>query len=284
MKKLFLSILLLSAFQLAAQQGKETTSKHGYRIITRADMGQPKAKFMDEIMVHVGVYIGDSLMQSSRVFAPTGFKAPMPSEDEFNNTPSAPVLVDAGLMMGVGDSLTAFMRIDSFIRTTLPPSLRKFNEVRYEIKMISLVSGETKRLEREKAMAAFSEISKKVGTTVADYRNGTLRNVIGKPSGLKYLVVEPGKGAPVQKGENIACHYYGSLTNGTMFDNSFERGEPLEFGAGTGQMIAGFDEGVLGLNHGAKAYLFMPPSLGYGDQASGPVPANAELIFYIEIQ
>jgi peptidylprolyl isomerase len=96
--------------------------------------------------------------------------------------------------------------------------------------------------------------------------------------------VEEGKGIPVQSGEQVAVHYYGCLTDGSMFDTSLNGGEPLAFPVGVGQMIPGFDEGVSVLKHGSKAYLFLPPALAYGDQENGAIPANSELIFYIEIQ
>lgn len=283
MRKLLLAALLISSLGIGAQTTQSFTSKHGYRIVMHKDMGQPKAKFMDEIVVNVGVFIGDSLLQTSTKFAPDGFKAPLPNEDEFNNSPSAPVLVDAGLLMGAGDSLTAYMPIDSFIRTTLPPSLRSFNEVRYEIKMLKVISAEEQRLARERDMARFTAIEKEANTILAAYRSGSL-SVKTLPSGLKYYVTNEGNSLPVLRGQNIAVHYYGCLTDGTLFDNSFQRGEPIMFSAGTGQMIAGFDEGVMNLRHGAKAYLFIPSKLGYGDQASGPIPANSDLVFYIEIQ
>lgn len=283
MRNFLLAALLLPTLGLWAQKDQQITSKHGYRIVFHKDMGQPKATFMDEIVVNVGVFIGDSLLQTSTKFAPDGFKAPLPNEDEFNNSPSAPVLVDAGMLMGAGDSLTAYMAIDSFIRTTLPPALRSFNEVRYEIKMLKVINAEEQRKAREAQMARFEGIKKEATTIMAAYRSGGLK-VKTLPSGLKYYATNEGDGLPVLQGQNIAVHYYGCLNDGTEFDNSFQRGEPIMFSAGEGQMIPGFDEGVMNLRHGAKAYLFIPSKLGYGEQASGPIPANSDLVFYIEIQ
>ncbi|MBK7936462.1 MAG: FKBP-type peptidyl-prolyl cis-trans isomerase [Lewinellaceae bacterium] len=123
-----------------------------------------------------------------------------------------------------------------------------------------------------------------VKATAADYKSGKLNGKLtSTPSGLKMLVVEQGSGAAITRGEQIKTHYYGVLTNGTMFDNSFERGQALPFPAGVGQMIQGFDEGAMKLNHGGKAYLFIPPQLGYGDRDQGTIPPNSELIFYIEL-
>lgn len=284
MRRILFFGFLLTSVLLSAQNTARVDTQHGYRVAVHSKKGGIKPTFGDEIVTDIKVYVGDSLMQSSNTFAPEGFRATLPSEEEFNNNPSAPALFDAVLMMGVGDSATAYMKLDTFIRNTLPARLRKFDAVRYEIKLINVISAEIKRQEMAKAKAVFTQTAEKVSLTAADYRNGVLKNVITQPSGLKVLVIEKGTGAPVKRGQQISAHYYGALTNGTMFDNSFERGEPLVFAAGVGQMIPGFDEGVMGLNHGGKAYLFIPPSLGYGTEASGPIPANSELVFYIEIQ
>jgi FKBP-type peptidyl-prolyl cis-trans isomerase len=282
-KVLFFSILLIPAL-LSAQNTPRVDTQHGYRVALHTNKGGVKPTFEDEIVADIKVYVGDSLMQASKSFAPDGFKATLPTQDEFENNPSAPAIFDAALMMGIGDSATAYMKLDTFIRNTLPLRLRKFDAVRYEIKLLNVVSGEVKRQETAKIKASFAGIAQNVSNTATEYRNGTLKNVVAKPSGLKMLVTEKGTGTPVAKGQQIAVHYYGALTNGTMFDNSFERAEPIVFPAGTGQMIPGFDEGVVGLPRGSKAYLFIPPALGYGAEGSGPIPANSELVFYIEIQ
>ncbi|MCC6281704.1 MAG: FKBP-type peptidyl-prolyl cis-trans isomerase [Saprospiraceae bacterium] len=97
------------------------------------------------------------------------------------------------------------------------------------------------------------------------------------------LVETPGNGPKIKEQEPVQVHYFGLLTDGSSFDSSYERGEPIAFPAGTGQMIPGFDEGVLQLKHGSKAYLFIPPTLGYGDQSPELIPPNSELVFYIEV-
>ena len=134
--------------------------------------------------------------------------------------------------------------------------------------------------------AAVEPIAQKVKAKAKAYTAGQLTNELTTfPSGLKMAVEAIGDGPTVQEGEVLQVHYYGCLKDGTSFDNSFIRRQPLQFPAGAGQMIAGFDEGVMHLNHGARAYLFIPPALGYGDHdaAGGTIPANSELVFYIEI-
>ncbi len=283
MRKPMLLAFLMAATGLFGQTEKTLPTKHGHRVVVHQDAGKPKAQFSDEFVAHVAVFIGDSLMQDTRKTSPAGFKAPLPSEAEYNGSPSMPILVDMALMMGPGDSLTGYMNLDSFIRTTLPPALRSFDVARFQVKMLQLITVADREKAGEAGRARFAEIEKEIKVMAAQYTAGTLQTTT-TASGLKYHVTAPGQGDKIAVGTRVSVHYYGALKDATMFDNSFERGEPIEFTAGVGQMIAGFDEGVLALSHGAKVYLFIPPALGYGEAGTGPIPANADLIFYIEIQ
>jgi FKBP-type peptidyl-prolyl cis-trans isomerase FkpA len=106
------------------------------------------------------------------------------------------------------------------------------------------------------------------------------------PSGLKYIIHQEGDGAKPAKGEQVSVHYYGMLdADAKMFDTSFKGGQPYQFPLGMGQVIPGWDEGLLLLNKGSKATLFVPASLAYGTAGSPPViPENADLIFYVELE
>jgi FKBP-type peptidyl-prolyl cis-trans isomerase len=75
----------------------------------------------------------------------------------------------------------------------------------------------------------------------------------------------------------------GRLENGQEFDNSKKRGVPFEFTLGEGMVIAGWEEGLLGMREGGERTLVIPPQFGYGSQAIGPIPANATLLFAIEL-
>jgi peptidylprolyl isomerase len=102
-------------------------------------------------------------------------------------------------------------------------------------------------------------------------------------SGLKYILVEEGKDAPFEDGEDATVHYSGFLEDGTKFDSSVDSGNPFTFKLGAGQVIRGWDEGVAQFNRGSKIRLILPPELGYGSQAAGSIPPNSTLIFDIEI-
>ncbi|CAN6462679.1 unnamed protein product [Victoria cruziana] len=86
------------------------------------------------------------------------------------------------------------------------------------------------------------------------------------------------------KGDKIKVHYRGSLTDGSVFDSSYERGDPIDFELGSGQVIKGWDQGLLGMCVGEKRKLKIPSKLGYGAQGSPPkIPGGATLIFDTEL-
>lgn len=103
-------------------------------------------------------------------------------------------------------------------------------------------------------------------------------------SGLKMIDIKIGSGDEAQKGKTVSVHYTGWLADGTKFDSSLDRGQPLSFVLGAGQMIPGFDEGVAGMRVGGERRLIIPPNLAYGAQGRPPqIPANAELTFDIQL-
>src|SRR6516225_12463149 len=97
---------------------------------------------------------------------------------------------------------------------------------------------------------------------------------------LEYWDIVVGTGATAVAGKPVKVHYTGWLTDGKKFDSSVDRGQPFEFTLGAGQVIKGWDEGVVGMKVGGKRQLTIPAVLGYGARGAPPViPANAELIF-----
>ncbi|MBI2011935.1 FKBP-type peptidyl-prolyl cis-trans isomerase [Candidatus Daviesbacteria bacterium] len=92
-----------------------------------------------------------------------------------------------------------------------------------------------------------------------------------------------GEGNEVQSGDYIVIHYNGTLENGTKFDSSYDRDTPLRVRIGVGEVIAGWDMGVIGMKVGGKRKLTIPPQLGYGANAIGLIPPNSTLIFEVEL-
>ncbi len=103
-------------------------------------------------------------------------------------------------------------------------------------------------------------------------------------SGLYYVVEQEGTGEQAVAGSTVAVHYSGKLTNGNEFDNSYRRGQPIEFKIGIGQVIPGWDEGISLMKVGSKYKLIIPSELGYGKRgAGGVIPPNANLVFDTEL-
>jgi FKBP-type peptidyl-prolyl cis-trans isomerase len=104
------------------------------------------------------------------------------------------------------------------------------------------------------------------------------------PSGLQYKDLELGTGTEATARKRVEVHYTGELTDGRKFDSSRDRGDPLEFVLGVGQVIQGWDEGVTGMKVGGRRILVIPPELGYGSRgAGGVIPPNATLVFDVEL-
>ena len=96
--------------------------------------------------------------------------------------------------------------------------------------------------------------------------------------------VQEGTGKVAEKGKDITVHYTGYLTDGTKFDSSLDRRQPLSITLGVGQVIRGWDEGFGGMKEGGKRKLTIPPEMGYGSRAvGGVIPANSTLIFEVEL-
>ncbi|MGC6285025.1 MAG: peptidylprolyl isomerase [Polaribacter sp.] len=103
-------------------------------------------------------------------------------------------------------------------------------------------------------------------------------------SGLHYKILQKGEGKKATKGSMVSVHYKGQLLDGTVFDSSYKRRQPIDFNLGTGQVISGWDEGIQLLQVGDKARFVIPSNLAYGERgAGGVIPPNATLIFDVEL-
>jgi FKBP-type peptidyl-prolyl cis-trans isomerase FklB len=120
----------------------------------------------------------------------------------------------------------------------------------------------------EKARAFLAENAKKPGVTTT-------------ATGVQYEVITQGKGAKPKASDTVKVHYQGTLTDGSVFDSSIQRGEPASFRLD--QVIPGWTEALQLMPVGSKYRLTLPPELAYGEQGAGPIPANAVLVFEVEL-
>ncbi|NOQ80285.1 MAG: FKBP-type peptidyl-prolyl cis-trans isomerase [Gammaproteobacteria bacterium] len=112
--------------------------------------------------------------------------------------------------------------------------------------------------------------------------NKSQKGVVETASGLQYQVLTQGKGTqhPVAK-DTVKVHYHGTLLDGSVFDSSVERGQPISFGLN--QVIPGWTEGVQLMVVGEKTRFFIPANLAYGNRATGKIAAGSVLIFDVEL-
>ncbi|MCG9891134.1 MAG: FKBP-type peptidyl-prolyl cis-trans isomerase [Thermosynechococcaceae cyanobacterium MS004] len=125
-------------------------------------------------------------------------------------------------------------------------------------------------------LIAMTDSAKDLAATPSDY--------VTTPTGLKYKDIVEGTGDSPKNGQTVTVHYTGTLTDGSKFDSSRDRGQPFEFPIGLGRVIKGWDEGVLSMKIGGRRELVIPPELGYGSRgAGGVIPPNATLVFDVEL-
>tara|TARA_A100001011_G_scaffold400842_1_gene519698 strand:+ start:17518 stop:18501 length:984 start_codon:yes stop_codon:yes gene_type:complete len=126
----------------------------------------------------------------------------------------------------------------------------------------------------------FEENKKSADQTLVSLTEGMKKT----ESGLFYKIKKEGSGSLPLPGAKVSVHYQGMLPNGTIFDSSYKRNKPIKFSVGVGQVIKGWDEGIMLLNKGAAARFVIPSHLGYGMRgAGGVIPPNSTLIFDVEL-
>lgn len=193
-----------------------------------------------------------------------------------------------------GDSIKMAVPLD---KTQKQPGLENVDTLFYFIQLEKVMDEAEKEARNKEMMSEKQakieagkvrekEVASLVDSLLTEYKSGKMDGKLQKTTnGVEYYIVEKGNGPKVETGNNVKVAYFGVLKdNGKLFDNSFGRGEDIEFNAGQGMMIKGWDEAMLDLQKGDKAILFIPYNLAYGEQGRPPViPAKSDLVFYIEV-
>lgn len=194
---------------------------------------------------------------------------------------------DAIRMMHVGDSATFILDADTFFYYMGGENPFDTKELYFTFKMTDLMP----KAEVEAMMQAQEDQYNAYMEQARAAEDSLMQNYIAKnkikvtptASGLYFIPKKSGKGAMAANGQKVAVHYVGKLLDGTEFDNSIKRGEPIEFILGQGQVIPGWDEGISMMNEGAKAVLLIPSKLAYGERGNQAIPPCSPLVFDVEL-
>ncbi|MCB9359829.1 MAG: FKBP-type peptidyl-prolyl cis-trans isomerase [Flavobacteriales bacterium] len=234
--------------------GKEFTTESGLRyVITHEGTGE-RAKVGDKVVVHyTGKLTNDSVFDSSvNRGQPFSFK------------------LGVGQVIKGWDEGVALLNVGDKATFTIPSDLA------YGERGAGGVIGPNETLIFDVELLEIKEGPKPFDVSGKD--------TLTTESGLKYIKLNSTDGTQAEANKIVKVHYSGYLEDGSMFDSSIERGQPLDFPLGQGRVIKGWDEGIALLKVGEKARLIIPHNLGYGEKGHPPViPAKATLIFDVEL-
>ena len=274
---LLLSAVVASCAQKSPFPGY-TATDNGlyYKLITQGTGEQIKDG--DVIKVDLAYYINDSLLYSTNQLPEQAYD--LVRESFFKGD-----LYDGFRLMHVGDSMSFMINADSlftkqFRAPSLPEFLKPGDYIRWEVKVGEAMTEEGFQKMKDDEAAALQQASKDAFAAYLAENNITAQP---QESGLVYVCTKPGKGRKPKADQMVKVHYTGRLLDGTQFDSSVERGEPIEFKLGAHQVIPGWDEGIALMSKGEKGILYIPYDLAYGQRQTGPIPAYSNLIFEVEL-
>ena len=193
-------------------------------------------------------------------------------------------------MMHKGDSASFIVNIDSTFKHVfrvpeLPEEFNSKDVMRFEVKVNDFYpeSDYTKKMV-EGVKKNNPDETERANAELQKYFEENHIKVTPTATGLCYVIREEGNGVMPKKGDNVKVHYVGKLLDGTVFDSSIERGEPIQIPIGMGYVIPGWDEGIMMMSKGEKGVLYIPYYLGYGDRGAGTeIPPFSNLIFEVEL-
>lgn len=290
LKNLFFLLILVAS----AAACKKSKTASGYAYTMHKSGSGAKGTVGDAASFDVALYSDDSLLFSSiKEGRPMTAKIDDGKEAQ---DPFSKLIQEALSILKVGDSATFVLPLDTV--KVKPQGFEKAKAAKFVISLHSIKNkAEVEKRQNElKALGEAIQAAKPVfiarDKAVADsttafakqYGAGNLpAGVKELPSGLKILILREGTGNLPKKGEMVLVNYFGALKTGVKFDDSFARGEPINFPIGQGAVIPGWDEGLMNIKEGTTAVLFVPAALAYGPQGKAPIEPNSDLVFYVEL-
>lgn len=236
-------------------------------------------KLNDVIKITLAYYINDSLLFTTN-------NLPEPAYDLVRESIFQGDVYEGFRMMHVGDSMSFMINADSVFRKQfrapiIPEYVTPDAFLRWEVKVEEAMTEDAYQQMKMDEMAAKQQ---QADDELKAYL--TANGITAEPqeSGLIYVCTQKGKGPKPGYKQNVKVHYTGMLLDGTVFDSSVERGEPIEFELGVGQVIPGWDEGIALMSKGEKGILYIPSNLAYGSRQAGElIKPFSNLIFEVEL-
>lgn len=278
-KILFVVAIVFAISTSFAQKVKYKQDKSGVRYLMLKSNKTPLVKIDDVVTLQIKyTNTKDSvLFDSWKMGGPLQLKVTKP---QFKGD-----LMAGLVLMHAGDSASFLISADSLFAKTfnmeMPSFVEKGSDLKFTVKVIkSIAEAELKaeeiKTQKQKDMQETLDIEK--------YIKDNNLTVVTTASGLKYVMTVEGTGEQAQSGKTVRVHYTGRLLDGTKFDSSLDRNDPLEFMLGQGMVIRGWDEGIALLKVGGKALLIIPSNLAYGARGAGNViPPFTPLTFEVEL-
>lgn len=283
MKKILLLSFVLCVFFTSCTEKKsnedflqtESGLLYKFHESNEAEMPEP----MNLLDVYLSCKVNDSI-----VIVPNNFMTMQLSDPMFQGD-----LFEGLKMMHKGDSASFIVRIDSTFYTLfqlpmLPPEFSLEDVMRFDVRLIDFYDKDefiAKRIQIIKE--TFPAETESSEAELKSYLSDNGINVEPTSSGLYYIKTKDGNGEKPSAGTMVSVHYTGTLLDGTVFDSSIERNEPIQFILGEGQVIQGWDEGIQLMSKGEKGVLYIPYYLAYGDTGAGIIPPFATLKFEVEL-
>ena len=225
----------------------------------------------------------------------------MPNQAPLTEPMFAGDIFEGMAMMHKGDSASFIVNIDStfktfFMQPNLPEEFNSTDVMKFNVKLndfypeseyIARFAAEVRKKNAERIenmKTSYPEETAKAAEELLKYL--AAQGIVAEPtaSGLVYVMNQEGNGEKPAEGQIVKAHYTGRLLDGTVFDSSVDKGEPFQFPIGVGQVIPGWDEGIMMMSKGEKGTLYIPYYLAYGERGAGEdIPAFANLIFEVEL-
>ena len=278
--KIIIACLFFASFaqaQKAVKYSKSKTSGLSY-VMHKSNKG-PKLKLDDVVTLNLKYITSkDSIVFDS-------WKMGKPIQLKIAKSSFKGDLMDGLTLLTVGDSASFLINADSLFTKTFgaprPAFIDSSSFLSFTVKVISTTTDAALKAEELKAE---KENAMKENEVIAKYIADKQMTPSKSSSGLMYIISEPGTGEQAQAGKTVKVHYTGRLLDGTKFDSSLDRNDPIEFKLGQGMVIKGWDEGIALLKVGGKALLIIPSNLAYGSRgAGGVIPPFSPLTFEVEL-